>query len=82
MIDSDIKGWIVEYPKGRMWKTPSGKFFWTTSGAAKNAFSCHEWAWLPAEYGKLGYYDRKKKVAEIRKSDADFLMVTLKAEKE
>ncbi len=82
MINSDIQGWIVEYPKGQMWKTPSGKFFWGTSAAAKNAFSCHDYYWLPKEFASLGYYDKKKKTEEYKKNYARFIRVTLKAVEE
>ena len=81
MIDSDIRGWIVEYPKGKMWKTPSGKFFWRSSGAAKNAFSCHDYTWLPPEVASLGYYEKKKRMNELKK-EANFIVVTLKAVKD
>ncbi len=82
MLDSDIKGWVVEYPEGKMWKTPSGKFFWGTSAAAKNAFSCHDYYWLPKEAASLGYYEKKKITEEIKKTKAKFIQVKLRAEKD
>lgn len=76
IIDSEVYGYIVKH-NSKLWQTPNGKFFWTTSAAAKNSFGCH---WYPPFTTPPLKFNEVQKLKALEKKKIEVLRVKLVAE--